>query len=155
MKLPVPQIYTLHLGARSTYEVVLNGADQTGFTKPATLTCPKLYVVMRQGEFHYVGVTNQSMSARINFGLKAKGKGGYHGYKWKGIRDPLKLFVWSFATERGKRFLRELETVEAEFAFLLRKTTGRWPLSQTEIHFFQATPAHLASVSEMFTLCTT
>ena len=155
MQLPTPQVYALRLGARATYQVVLNGTDRKGFTNPATLKCPKLYVVTRLKEIHYVGVTNRPMSVRINFGLKAKGKGGYHGYQWKSIRDPLRLLVWSFATESGKPFLRELETVEAELAFLIRKDTGRWPLSQTEIHFYQATPAHLTAVSAIFALINT
>lgn len=153
IQLTAPQIYTLQLGPRATYEVVLNGAERKGFSKPATVKCPKLYVVTRQQEIHYVGVANRQMSARINHGLKAKGKGGYHGYKWKDIRDPLKLFVWSFPDKSWKFFFREIETVEAEFTFLVRKQTGRWPINQTEIHFWQPTPAHLNAAEVMLALC--
>lgn len=149
MQLPTPQAYGLQLRAQSNYEVLLESSTQSGFSGPATLICPKLYVVMRKRDIHYVGVTNRPMAARINLGLKAKGKGGYHGYKWKGIRDPLKLLVWSFTNQN----VRELETVEAEFAFLVRRTTGDWPLSQTEIHFYPATPAHLAAASAMYIQC--
>jgi hypothetical protein len=155
MQLPTPQVYTLQLGERAAYQVWLSRGDRKGFRKPATLRCPKLYVVTRQKKIHYVGVTNQPMSARIKFGLKAEGEEGYHGYKWKSIRDRLRLLVWSFATESGKPFLRELETVEAELAFLVRKVTGRWPLSQIEIHFYQATPAHIKAVSAIFALINT
>jgi hypothetical protein len=154
MNLPQPQIFALQLRPSASYEVVLNGASRPGFSNPATRVCPKLYVVTQSKDIHYVGVTNRPMSSRINLGLKAKGKGGYHGYKWKGIKLPLRLFVWSFPEHNNKSFLRELETVEAEFAFLVRKETSKWPLSQTEIHFYQATPAHLAAVAAMMVQCT-
>jgi hypothetical protein len=153
MNLPEPQIFELQLKPTSSYEVVLKGASRPGFSKPATLVCPKLYVITQSQDIHYVGVTNRPMSSRINLGLKAKGIGGYHGYKWKGIKLPLRLRVWSFPDKTNKAFLRELETVEAEFAFLVRKDTGQWPLSQTEIHFYQATPAHLATVVAMKGQC--
>lgn len=153
MNLPKPQIFALQLKPLSSYEVVLNGSLRPGFSKPASLVCPKLYVVTELRSIHYVGVTNRQMSSRINMGLKAKGKGGYHGYKWKSINRPLRLIVWSFPEKSGKAFLRELETVEAEFAFLVRKDTGQWPLSQTEIHFYQATTAHLTAVAAMMAQC--
>jgi hypothetical protein len=108
--------------------------------------------VTRKNDIHYVGVTNQPMSARINSGLKARGKKGYYGYKWKDIKEPLRLLVWAFPT-KGVLFLRALETVEAEFAFLVRKETGNWPLSQTEIHFFKASNAQLAAVAAMMKQC--
>jgi hypothetical protein len=94
------------------------------------------------------------MASRINMGLKAKGKGGYHGYKWKTLKSPLRLVVWAFP-EQSKPFLRLLETIEAEFAFLIRKDTGRWPLSQTEIHFYQASSAQLKTVAKMVKECAT
>jgi hypothetical protein len=108
---------------------------------------------MQRHEIHYVGVTNQPMSSRINFGLKARGKGGYHGYKWKNIRGPFKLIVYSFPDQNVAQFLLELETVEAELVFHVRKETRKWPISQTEIHFHQPTRAHLAAVQNVFALC--
>lgn len=153
MKLPEPQTYALQLKPKSSYEVRLHKALRAGFVKPDTRACPKLYVVTQGSDIHYVGITNRPMSSRINAGLKAKGKHGYHGYKWKGIKKPLRLLVWSFPEKSGKPFLRELETVEAEFAFLVRKDTGKWPLSQTEIHFYQASDAHLAVVALMLKHC--
>ena len=153
MKLPAPQFYTLSLKPLASYQVTLQGSSRTGFIKPAATVCPKLYVVTRAHDIHYVGVTNRPMAARINLGLKAKGKGGYHGYKWKSLKSTLRLIVWAFPEESGKPFLRELETVEAEFAFLVRKDTGQWPLSQTEIHFYQASSAHLKAVDQMMEQC--
>ncbi|MDE2249986.1 MAG: hypothetical protein KGL25_01080 [Gammaproteobacteria bacterium] len=93
------------------------------------------------------------MSSRINMGLKAKGKGGYHGYKWKHIREPMTLYVWSFVEGHGKSLLRDLETIEAEIAFRVRRDTGRWPLSQTEIHFYDASPAHKKAVEVIYGQC--
>ena len=148
MKLPLPQIYTLNLKPSASYEVTLKGSSRAGFVKPASVVCPKLYVVTREKDIHYVGVTNRPMASRINLGLKSKGKGGYHGYKWKNLKSPLRLVVWAFP-EEGKPFLRQLETVEAEFAFLIRRDTGQWPLSQTEIHFYQASSAQLKAVAQM------
>ncbi len=153
MQLPRPQRFTLRMLSRQRYSVVKDGSDRPGFTNPVTWRCPKLYVVLKGREIHYVGVTNSPMASRLNSGLKAKGKHGYHGYKWRKIKDPLRLLVWTFQSEKGKRFLRELETVEAEFAFHVRKQTNAWPRSQTEIHFFTATPEHLSAVKKMFSIC--
>jgi len=103
------------------------------FVKPDTRSGQKLYLVGLNGSLHYVGITNSPMSARINMGLKAEGKNGYHGYKWKSIRTPLTLDVLCFSGKGAVR--KSLEAVEAEIAFLCRKNTGEWPISQTEIHF--------------------
>jgi hypothetical protein len=154
MKLPTPQVFSLQLKRRSTYAVTLDGGPRSGFTTPATLICPKIYVVTESKGIHYVGVTNRPMASRLNSGLKARGKGGYHGYRWKIQTKPLVLTVWSFTDRDGKDFIRELETVEAEFAYLVRKSTGQWPLSQTEIHFYKATTAHLKAVAAMLAHCT-
>jgi hypothetical protein len=155
MKLPSPQFYALQLKPLAAYEVSLEGASRTGFHRPLSLVCPKLYVVTRDREIHYVGVTNRPMAARINMGLRAEGKGGYHGYGWKGLKARLRLIVWSFPEGTREPFLRELETVEAEFAFLVRKRTGQWPLSQTEIHFHHASSAHCKAAEEMMKQCAT
>lgn len=154
MKLPKPHFYKLTLTPSTGYEAVLEGSLRSGFALPATTVCPKLYVITCEKDVHYVGVTNRPMAARINLGLKAKGKGGYHGYKWKNVKSPLRLIVWCFP-EESKPFLRVLETVEAEFAYLIRKETGKWPLSQTEIHFYQASQAQLTAVAEIMEQCVT
>lgn len=153
MKLPDPQRYALRLLPRSGYEVLFEDRTRVGFVQPSTLVCPKLYVVALSRDIHYVGVTNRPMASRINVGLRATGKHGYHGYKWKLVNKPLRLLVWSFPEQKGKPFLRQLETVEAEFAYQIRKRTGKWPLSQTEIHFYQATTAHLKAVAKIVAQC--
>lgn len=154
MKLGDPQLYYVQFHAHGRYRADLGDSSRRGFQTPATLVCPKIYVVTESRGIHYVGITNRPMAARLNFGLRATGAHGYYGYRFRKIRRPLRLYVWSFPKTRGKMFLRQLETVEAEFAFLTRKRTGKWPISQTEIHFFQATPAHLAAVHKMYSHCT-
>jgi hypothetical protein len=123
MNLSQPQVFDLQLKPKSTYSVILDGGSRRGFTNPATLVCPKICVVTESKDIRYVGVTNRPMASRLNTGLKANGNGGYHGYKWKHLTKPLVLTVWSFANRARKDFLRELEAVEAEFAFLVRQTT--------------------------------
>jgi len=133
--------YTMTVRSHGAYSVV--GPKGTShFTKPATQSGPKIYLVGLRGRLHYVGVANCTMSRRIWRGLKAKGKNGYHGYEWKSIRAPLTLDVicWSGAGSD----LKALEAVEAEVAFLCRTETGQWPLSQTEIHFRRPDDSHKA-----------
>ena len=99
------------------------------FVSPDTVSGQKLYLVGLNGSLHYVGITNTSMSARINMELKAKGKSSYHGYRWKSIRKPLTLDVLCWDGKGANR--NSLEAIEAEIAYLCRKDTGEWPKSQT------------------------
>jgi len=46
--------------------------------------------------------------------------------------------------------LRELETVEAEVAFLCRQQSGQWPAYQTEIHFYPSGPVHRKAASQIY-----
>jgi len=124
--------YTISVQRDHSYSIV--APDGKGhFIKPDTQAGQKLYLVGYGRKLHYVGITNRPMSARISMGLKAKGKNGYHGYAWKKIREPLTLHVICWGGNRNLR--KEIEAIEAEIAFLCRRKTGEWPLSQTEIHF--------------------
>jgi len=49
--------------------------------------------------------------------------------------------------------MRGLETIEAEFAYLVRKTSGNWPLSQTEIHFYSPEKIHTEAAKKMMRQC--
>lgn len=90
----------------------------------------KIYIVKHENDFLYVGTTVQSLTARFRYGLNADGKKGYHGYKWK-HKESVDLYVWCFeALDKT-----QIESIEAELAFLIRDKTGKWPLSQNEIHF--------------------
>ena len=133
--------YRLRVRDDLSYEVI--APDGTPhFVFPATRPCPKLYMVGSSRGLHYVGVTNSSMAARLNFGLKATGAHGYHGYAWKSLRIPLTLDIWCADAGCSKRGIEALEAVEAEVVYLWRRHTGHWPLSQTEIHFRPPSKSH-------------
>lgn len=131
--------YTITVHRDHTYSVI-SPDGKNHFVKPDTQAGQKLYLVGQAGRLHYVGITNRPVSARLSMGLKAKGKNGYHGYAWKNIRKPMTLHVICWG---GKKEIRkEIEAIEAEVAFLCRRSTGEWPLSQTEIHFRPPNASH-------------
>jgi len=104
------------------------------FIKPSTeKELSKLYVIKHQGKIVYVGITKQSISNRLRHGLKAKGKKGYWGYKWKNLKS-VDLYIFTF-----KKNIASIEAIEAEIVYLVRNKTGRWPEFQTEIHFHNST----------------
>jgi len=115
----------------TTYIDTLTGAMLKSFHQRLTQrNVAKLYILKENERYLYVGTTMQSLTSRIRYGLAANGKTGYHGYKWKN-KESVKLFVWCF--DELNRI--EIESVEAEFVFLVRKMTGLWPYAQNEIHF--------------------
>lgn len=75
------------------------------------------------------------MSTRLRFGLKATGKNGYHGYKWKKREQNLYISIWTIHSCNDEDTYRALESIEAETVFLYRTRYMRWPESQHEIHF--------------------
>jgi hypothetical protein len=101
---------------------------------------PKLYVVVSGGELIYVGVTKRPMGERFRSGWNAKGRGGYYGYAFRNTHTTADLYVWCHE-DAPRRSSLELETVEAEVAFLIR-SAGQWPGGQTEIHFHPSGPEH-------------
>ena len=100
------------------------------FFKPLTEKNYKLYVLKKEQEFLYIGITRQSLRNRLHSGFNAKGENGYHGYKWKDLKN-VKLFVWTFKNYNEI----QLENIEAELTYLIRTNTNNWPLYQNEIHF--------------------
>ena len=80
---------------------------------------PKLYVVARRGRPVYVGITNQPIRARLRFGWSADGTRGYYGYAFRRHLRAADLYVWFHERTRGKAAIRDLETVEAEVAYLV------------------------------------
>lgn len=120
----------------------LKNGKATKFKKPLTLAkTPKLYIIKMENEIIYVGYTSQSISSRLNYGLKANGNKGYYGYKWKNAKDKFELFVFVFEkTLSGnktldKQVIEKIEAIEAELVFLIRENDGNWPKFQNEIHF--------------------
>jgi len=113
-----------------SYLDVLTGISLKGFHQRLTTKVPKVYILKENSDYLYVGTTTQSISSRLRYGLKADGKAGYHGYKWK-TKEKVRLFVWRFENLT----MHQVENVEAELAFLIREKTGKWPIYQNEIHF--------------------
>ena len=100
------------------------------FFKPLTEKKYKLYILKKDNEFLYIGITRQSLRSRLHSGFNAKGENGYHGYKWKDLKN-VELFVWTFQNYTEN----QLENIEAELTYLIRTKTNNWPLYQNEIHF--------------------
>ena len=98
--------------------------------KPLTGLDYKIYVLCSENRILYIGTTKRSIKARLNGGLKADGKNGYHGYKWKKLKKVI-ILIWNFkGLDKEKT-----ENIEAELVYLVRNKTGRWPELQNEIHF--------------------
>lgn len=117
---------TLNNGKITSIVDTLTGATLKSFHQ--RLTQPKvakLYILKEKIKYLYVGTTMQSLTTRMRYG-----KSGYHGYKWKD-KEKVELYVWCFD---GLDKI-QIESIEAEFVFLIRKKTGHWPLTQNEIHF--------------------
>jgi hypothetical protein len=115
----------------TSYVDVLTGFNLKSFHQRLTAKeVSKLYIIKEDKEYLYVGTTMQSIKSRMRYGLKADGKRGYHGYKWK-TKEKIRLYVWRF----DGLSKHEIENIEAELVFLIRQKTGQWPLSQNEIHF--------------------
>jgi hypothetical protein len=150
MKLRSPQTYSLELLDGGPYRLFSEGVA-CKFSKPAsTEKHPKLYTLAAGGKLLYVGIASQSMSSRLSSGFRAKGKGGYHGYKWKTLRHRLALSVWTADREDKPATLRDLETIEAEVAFLCRQQSEQWPEYQHEIHFYSSLPVHREAAKEIY-----
>lgn len=139
MKLVGPERYELKFSARQFQVTSASGGQR--LSSQAQARRPKLYVVARRGRPVYVGITNQPIRARLRLGWTADGSTGYYGYAFRHHLSAATLFVWFHPRVRGKPAMRDLETVEAEVAYLVRKG-GQWPAFQTEIHFYPSRAAH-------------
>jgi hypothetical protein len=150
MVLNEPQDYSLELVDRGSYRLHTRAGVCT-FSKPSTLRgLAKLYTVSDAEGLLYVGIAQQPMSSRLNFGLNARGKGGYHGYKWKGLKQRLGLSVWTASIGGRSVPIQEMETVEAEVAFCCREQSGQWPTYQHEIHFYPSLAGHRAAAQRIY-----
>ena len=150
MQLNSPQNYTIRLLPDAGYEL-LQDREKAKFAKPASIRgVAKLYALSNAGKLLYVGIAKQPMAERLSFGFKAKGKGGHHGYKWKHLTHEIQLIVWTASSGGNYVELREMETVEAEVAFLCRHLSGQWPEYQHEIHFYPSTNVHRAAAKRIY-----
>jgi len=128
-----PYEYTLTIKNKSINEIRDKANNKVRYFDPvltAKKKTSKIYVLKIKKDVLYIGQTIQSMRTRLTQGLHAKGKNGYHGYKWKNNED-VKLYVFCFQKMETKK----LESIEAELVFLVRNNTGKWALAQNEIHF--------------------
>lgn len=128
-------------------------ADAGGGSKfrgDAASRCPKLYVISDAEEEVplYIGATIQPMRTRLRQGWAANGATGYYGYPWRTSASRLFLDIFHLLGCSKDDWKRELETVEAEVAFLVREA-GQWPVGQTEIHFFPSRDWHREAAREI------
>ena len=149
MKLDDPSNFDLSLTG-GTYKL-RSGDSPAKFAAPAsTRGIAKLYTLSNGPSLVYVGIAQQPMSSRLSYGFRANGKSGYYGYKWKGHEGTLQLSVWTAQTNGSYVSLRELETIEAEVAFLCRHESGQWPAHQHEIHFYPSEPWHRDAAARIY-----
>lgn len=125
------------------------GEKGQGFLYPdVSDKLPKLYVVKHDKEIYYVGITRQDIRKRLRYGFSAKGKHGYHGYKWKD-QDTVELLIWSFPDGT----MEHMEAIEAELVYSIREKTGKWPKYQMEIHFHGASEKEKHIVKSILSRC--
>jgi hypothetical protein len=127
---------------------VWSGAAPSKFSSRAQSKIPKLYVVSVTGELVYVGITKQPIRSRLRLGWAAKGETGYYGYAWRHKLTAATLHVW-YDEDARDRSCRDVETIEAEVAFLVRRA-GQWPQHQTEIHFYPSSETHREQARRIF-----
>jgi hypothetical protein len=122
----------------STSPLRVKSGDKNTFFASATKPGAKIYIVHKKSKIVYVGSTTQAVRSRLYGALRATGQSGYYGYKWKDLKG-LTIDVWSLPSldklKDNKKRKIELETVEAEIAYITRHKDNNWPTCQNEIHF--------------------
>lgn len=144
-----PERYDLRFNAKK-FNVTPTSGEST-LSDRVRARRPKLYVVAKRGHLIYVGITNQPICSRLRLGWKADGSTGYYGYAFRRHLTSASLFVWFHQRTRGRAALRELETIEAEVAYAVRRQ-GQWPKFQTEIHFYPSSVAHRREASKVVSM---
>ncbi|MBY3220871.1 hypothetical protein [Rhizobium laguerreae] len=145
MQIVGPERYSLTYTSQAF--TVLCNKGTSKFSGIAVSNMPKLYIASVNGKPIYVGITKQPMQKRLQYGWKAAGEHGYHGYAWRKSGEAAEVDVWGHA-DAIERNVRDIETVEAEVVYLIRQQ-GQWPEFQTEIHFYQSTDIHRRVASEI------
>ncbi len=133
-------MYEMEFNA-TTFSIRKDGQDHR-FSGRACGSEPKLYLFGWEHRALYIGVTKQAIRTRLRLGWKADGSGGYRGYALRNHRTSAELYIWYLENvPSGKDPKLEIETIEAEVAYLVR-SRGQWPIFQTEIHFHQSNKIH-------------
>jgi hypothetical protein len=146
MKLEGPEEYKLAM-TPDGYKVECRRGTSKFSGLATRLKTPKLYILSVDRMPIYIGQTTQTMSTRFRAGWKASGKGGYWGYKFRHTHTSADLAVWC-NPDVSKDGIQDIETVEAEVAFLVR-SARQWPVSQTEIHFHPSSDTHREVAAEI------
>ncbi len=107
---------------------------------------PKLYMVTTEKKIVYVGVAKQPLASRLRYGFSATGRSGYYGYHWAKEDGRYAVHCWRFPDDTK---MEDLETIEAEAVFVLRRSYGQWPKHQTEIHFHQSETWHRQKAAQL------
>lgn len=140
-----PNRYGIKIAEGKCRCIQANGQQGKGFVSSDVIDkLPKLYVVKRDCEIYYVGITQQDIRKRLRIGFSARGEHGYHGYKWKEL-DEAEMIVWTFPTSP----IEEVEAIEAELVYFIREKTGRWPKYQMEIHFHGASDSQVQAAESI------
>ena len=140
MKLCGPFTYRIAF-TREGITSVEGPEGQKNFSGQGSLKSPKLYIISNGNKPLYVGATKRRVSDRLRDGFKASGEHGYYGYDWRRTLTKANFDIW-VQVEGDIGTIREIETVEAEVVFLIRKGFGQWPAHQTEIHFHPSEAIH-------------
>jgi len=134
MDVKIYERYKIRISGGEIASIEIAGQIIPKFPSPASKNKrPKLYVIVSGIKIIYVGITSQSLRARLRWGFKAKGEQGYYGYKWKDLSE-VEMLVWYFPGSQ----LSSVEAIEAEMVYLVRLHTDAWPKYQMEIHFHQS-----------------
>jgi hypothetical protein len=132
----------------STNYQILGEEQQSRFSGHPSSRKPKLYVFSRDNTPLYVGATIRPMGDRMRSGWKADGVGGFYGYRFRhDEQQQARLDIWTDIDpvrqrDDGMRSGSDIETIEAEIVYLIRRRTEQWPAYQTEIHFYPSNYDH-------------
>jgi hypothetical protein len=147
MKISGPDKYELKIEDNNF--IVVDNENLDKFSEKSSSKIPKLYIASYHGVPIYVGITKQPIRNRLRYGFKASGKGGYHGYAWaKGLKK-VNFYVW-YDEDDSKRKCLDIETIEAELVYMIRRKYGQWPKYQTEIHFHASNNHHRGIAKRIF-----
>lgn len=147
MKITGPDKYQIIIKSLKSFEIISPEGDGKVHGRAAEGKRSKLYVISYNKKPIYVGITRQNIRNRLRMGFRAEGKGGYHGYKWRRELKKVEMAIWY--DERGKS-QDDIEAIEAELVFLIRKNYKQWPKFQTEIHFHQSSRGHVRVAERIF-----
>jgi hypothetical protein len=130
--------YTITVRNDNGYSILFEPHDSKG---EAFGNKRKIYIISSGKEVLYVGEAKTSIKARLERGCydfnhseeTGESRNGYRGYKWLDTDSALTLNVAIFHNANmGKE---DVEAIEAEIVYLIRKHKDLWPNGQNEIHF--------------------